>query len=47
MTEERDIALINEHLREKLSLEEYQRLTALMFHTLDARASARNRQQQL
>lgn len=35
MTEERDIALINEHLREKLSLEEYQRLTALMFHTLD------------
>lgn len=35
MREERDIVLINEHLREKLSLEEYQRLTALMFHTLD------------
>lgn len=35
MTEERDIVLINERLREKLSLEEYQRLTALMFHTLD------------
>lgn len=29
------IEQINERLKEKLSLEEYQRLTALMFHTLD------------